>query len=204
MKWTILLITLIELHLVRSQISLTLNQLLKDVFTNYDKRTRPFENEQPLIFSARLTEAMLVKLDTESQTVSFNLAQYLKWQDPRLVWDPAKYDNISQFYIPTSLLWMPKIYFYNSIQTSSSLSDPDALILSNGNITVYLATFVTCASDVYMDRDSEAQTASFNIAQYLKWQDPRLVWDPAKYNNISQFYIPTSSIWTPNIFFYNR
>uniref|UniRef100_A0A914E4P6 Neurotransmitter-gated ion-channel ligand-binding domain-containing protein n=1 Tax=Acrobeloides nanus TaxID=290746 RepID=A0A914E4P6_9BILA len=63
---------------------------------------------------------------------------FKKWQDPRLVWDPAKYDNISQLYIPASSIWMPQIYFYNSIQTSSPLSDPDALLFVLINLLVYV------------------------------------------------------------------
>uniref|UniRef100_A0A914CLR2 Neurotransmitter-gated ion-channel ligand-binding domain-containing protein n=1 Tax=Acrobeloides nanus TaxID=290746 RepID=A0A914CLR2_9BILA len=135
-----------------SQLGQTLNQLLNNTFNNYDKRTRPFQGERPLIFSARITVAMLINLVSEAQTVSFNMAQYLRWQDPRLAWDPAKYNNISQIYVPSSSLWMPPIFFYNSIQTDAELSDPTALILSNGNITVYLPEFVNCVSRIVMDR----------------------------------------------------
>uniref|UniRef100_A0A914CN77 Neurotransmitter-gated ion-channel ligand-binding domain-containing protein n=1 Tax=Acrobeloides nanus TaxID=290746 RepID=A0A914CN77_9BILA len=115
------------MHLVYSQVYQTFNHLLNDTFNNYDKRIRPFQNERTVLFSARIAVAMLINLESEAQTVSFNMAQYLRWQDPRLAWDPAKYDNISEIYVPASSIWMPKIFFYNSIQTDTELKDPDAL-----------------------------------------------------------------------------
>uniref|UniRef100_A0A914DHR4 Neur_chan_LBD domain-containing protein n=1 Tax=Acrobeloides nanus TaxID=290746 RepID=A0A914DHR4_9BILA len=89
MRWSILIIVLIQIHLVYSQAYQTLNQLLNDTFNNYDKRTRPFQNERTVLFSARITVAMLINLVSEAQTVSFNMAQYLKMLDMRF----DKFDN---------------------------------------------------------------------------------------------------------------
>uniref|UniRef100_A0A914EKJ6 Neurotransmitter-gated ion-channel ligand-binding domain-containing protein n=1 Tax=Acrobeloides nanus TaxID=290746 RepID=A0A914EKJ6_9BILA len=73
------------------------------------------------------------------------MAQYLRWQDPRLAWDPAKYNNISKIYVPVSSLWMPPIFFYNSIQTDLELSDPAALfdyIFTLRRKTTYYTTVI--------------------------------------------------------------
>uniref|UniRef100_A0A914DWD6 Neurotransmitter-gated ion-channel ligand-binding domain-containing protein n=1 Tax=Acrobeloides nanus TaxID=290746 RepID=A0A914DWD6_9BILA len=139
----------------------TLNKLLNDTFNNYDKRIRPFENERPLIFSSRITVAMLINLVSEAQTVSFNMAQYLRWQDPRLAWDPAKYNNTNQIYVPSSLLWMPTLFFYNSIQTDSALTDPTALV------TIALATFFALVILLGIVADAMPKSNSMSVIAYI-------------------------------------
>jgi hypothetical protein len=35
------------------------------------------------------------------------------WRDPRLSWNPADFDNITQIRFPSSAIWRPDIQLFN-------------------------------------------------------------------------------------------
>ena len=43
-----------------------------------------------------------------------------------------------------------------------------------------------------------------NVWLEQEWQDHKLTWDPAEYNNVSRLYVPSQDIWLPDIVLYNR
>ena len=69
-----------------------------------------------------------------------------KWRDPELSWDPAKYNNITEIVVPHSLIWVPKIFVYNSMDTKPMLDDSrfDARIRHDGQIKLNIPEYVTC------------------------------------------------------------
>ena len=60
---------------------------------------------------------------------------YIKvnWNDPRLTWTPASYNNIEQVIIPASKLWLPDLVVINSVDTNIFLLGS---LLSNINVIV--------------------------------------------------------------------
>ena len=46
--------------------------------------------------------------------------------------------------------------------------------------------------------------AVFLVLLAKEWEDERLKWNPAEYNNLSTVRIPCQRIWLPDIVLYNR
>uniref|UniRef100_A0A914CQ22 Neurotransmitter-gated ion-channel ligand-binding domain-containing protein n=1 Tax=Acrobeloides nanus TaxID=290746 RepID=A0A914CQ22_9BILA len=93
---------------------------------------------------AKVTVAMLIEIKANEEIASFNIAHYHIWKDPRLVWDPLDYDNISNIYVPYSLVWRPKLYIYNGIDIKDLLHDDVQIvqIQNNGLVTSFTQQYV--------------------------------------------------------------
>jgi len=54
-----------------------------------------------------------------------------------------------------------------------------------------------------VDMNERAQTLTTNCEIITKWHDVFLMWDPAKYDNITDTRLPWERVWTPDIVLYN-
>ena len=52
-------------------------------------------------------------------------------------------------------------------------------------------------------QNERAQTMTTNCEIITKWHDVFLMWDPAKYDNITDTRLPWEEVWTPDIVLYN-
>uniref|UniRef100_A0A1I8GE68 Neur_chan_LBD domain-containing protein n=1 Tax=Macrostomum lignano TaxID=282301 RepID=A0A1I8GE68_9PLAT len=52
------------------------------------------------------------------------------------------------------------------------------------------------------DLDEPTQMLSVDVWVESTWQDCRLVWDPASFNNVTEFAIKSEQIWYPDLIFY--
>ncbi|CAK5107755.1 unnamed protein product [Meloidogyne enterolobii] len=109
--------------------------LLDFLFGGYDKRIRPFSDQQrPVIIEMTIVLAILTEL---------------KWKDPRLIWDPKLFSGLKQIVVPHSTVWLPKMFIYNSMDNKEMLTENrfDIRISSDGhikaNIPHYLFPFDT-------------------------------------------------------------
>ena len=61
----------------------------------------------------RITELVCLK-NERAQTLTTNCEIITKWRDIFLMWDPAKYDNITETRLPWERVWTPDIVLYNA------------------------------------------------------------------------------------------
>ncbi|VDM41119.1 unnamed protein product [Toxocara canis] len=135
----------------------------------YDKRIRPFVDEnRPVIVEmtivmAILTELVAMKkhpalnflsLQRENQQVAAVVfSQTQRWRDPKLTWNPLLFNNRTEVVVPQSLLWVPKLFVYNSMETKEMLNEDkfDAKVSHDGTIKLNIPQFVTCLCRLNID-----------------------------------------------------
>uniref|UniRef100_A0A7E4V033 Neurotransmitter-gated ion-channel ligand-binding domain-containing protein n=1 Tax=Panagrellus redivivus TaxID=6233 RepID=A0A7E4V033_PANRE len=107
-------------------------ELVDTLFDGYDRRIRPFDQEGiPVIIDMSIVLGILIEL---------------KWQDPKLAWNPAYFNNITQLVIPQSMIWLPKLFVYNSMTTIDMLTPNryDVRLYHDGTIKINIPQYVTC------------------------------------------------------------
>ncbi|KAG7283487.1 hypothetical protein CRUP_035280 [Coryphaenoides rupestris] len=75
-------------------------RLLKDLFVNYSKLTRPVANTSDV--------------DEKNQMMITNVWVKQEWNDYKLQWNPQDYDNVTSIRIPSEIIWRPDIVLYNN------------------------------------------------------------------------------------------
>jgi hypothetical protein len=98
--------------------------LIDAIFDGYDKRLRPYSTTgEPVIIEMTIVLAILTELRENQQVASFVISHLQKWTDPNLSWDPADFGGLKQLIIPQSMIWVPKLFVYNSMDTKAMLSE---------------------------------------------------------------------------------
>ncbi|KAM7354595.1 acetylcholine receptor subunit alpha-type acr-16-like [Cochliomyia hominivorax] len=106
--------------------------LMKDIINNYNPSVRPaLSNETIMVF----VDIEMQHFDFREKDGNFHLVGLLhvKWRDPKLVWNPKSYGNMSNIQINQRYIWVPDLEFYNNA--------PDKFIRMNQN------GFVTVKND---------------------------------------------------------
>lgn len=121
--------------------------LLNYMFSGYDRRIRPFANRnKPVIVEMTIVLAILTELRENQQVASFVISHHQKWVDPDLAWDPAEFGGLKQIVVPQSMVWVPKLFIYNSMDTKEMLSENrfDIRITNRGRLKMNIPQYVTC------------------------------------------------------------
>merc|ERR1711962_120208 len=96
----------------------------------------------------RLLIHELLLLDTRDQTLSISANLRVSWRDEFLQWEPSKFGNRKEVYIPASKIWQPDITLVRNIdQSFEVMKDTAAKIESTGHVTWLTPAFLsgTCA-----------------------------------------------------------
>jgi len=121
-----------------------ISQLRQAVFFGYDKNAIPIKMDEEGDFDPIQVSVALAPrwIDMDSQgilTLIFWLR--LKWNDPRLSWNPEEHYNISTFRITPNELWKPDVAIFNKQDLNTGINAADARssnvnahVYSNGNI----------------------------------------------------------------------
>ncbi|KAI6236501.1 Neur-chan-LBD domain-containing protein [Aphelenchoides besseyi] len=112
------------------------SELLDRLLSKYDKRVRPFADEQkPVTIQMTIVLSILTELRENEQTASF----------VRLQWNPDENQGLKQLVVPVSLLWIPKLFIYNSVETKDMLTSErfDARVQHTGEIRINLPQYVS-------------------------------------------------------------
>ncbi|XP_055954377.1 acetylcholine receptor subunit epsilon-like [Patella vulgata] len=64
------------------------------------------------------------KLESSSQTLVASIWLKLTWKDEYLVWNKTDYDEIGRVVIPAKRVWVPDLYFSNSVSIQSGILTP--------------------------------------------------------------------------------
>uniref|UniRef100_A0A914I7K1 Uncharacterized protein n=1 Tax=Globodera rostochiensis TaxID=31243 RepID=A0A914I7K1_GLORO len=111
-------------------------RLFHTLFHRYDRRIRP-----PSISSNKAA----VQRENE-QVAAYVISHTQRWQDKRLAWRPYEHGNISELIVPQKMLWQPKMFVYNSMDTKEMLNEEkyDVRLRWDGHIKVNIPQYVTC------------------------------------------------------------
>ncbi|CAJ0955306.1 unnamed protein product, partial [Mesorhabditis belari] len=106
-------------------------------------------------------------LDAESQILSLCWELELSWRDPRLAWNPKKFNNTGILFVTTDSIWTPD----NQIGNAKSMDSvhPDSLrtimLLSNGTVTLPMVYYSEVACPVNITKfPFDNQTCAIPIA----------------------------------------
>ncbi|XP_076456891.1 neuronal acetylcholine receptor subunit alpha-7-like [Babylonia areolata] len=95
-------------------------KLRGDIFTGYDYEVRPEDVTHVLL---DFSPTSLSKIDIKSGTMEISGWWTLNWNDTRLTWNPASYDNIEETHVFQHEVWTPTIIVYNSVDNLSALNE---------------------------------------------------------------------------------
>lgn len=107
-------------------------KLINKLLDGYNAYERPSEDDNsPLIVEFLVTLQQIMDVDEKNQVVHSNLWLTMKWNDYKLKWDPADYNNITTIRLPQKLLWKPDILMYNSADKLFDGSYPVNMVVSS-------------------------------------------------------------------------
>ncbi|KAL3832636.1 hypothetical protein ACJMK2_024264 [Sinanodonta woodiana] len=145
-------------------------RLVQDLMKEYDKRIRPSKNHtQTLNVTFGVALAQIIDVDERNQIITTNCWLNQGWLDNKLVWDPAKYGNISVIRLPHGDVWKPDILLYNNADVSSTVTtvSTNVIVTNEGNVTWLLMSIFrsSCSIDVkYFPYD--VQNCSMEFASW--------------------------------------
>nr|XP_023695009.1 neuronal acetylcholine receptor subunit alpha-2-like isoform X2 [Paramormyrops kingsleyae] len=91
------------------------DELFKKLFIGYNKWSRPVSNiSDVVIVKFGLSIAQLIDVDEKNQMMTTNVWLKQEWNDYKLRWKPADYENITSIRVPSELIWVPDIVLYNN------------------------------------------------------------------------------------------
>ncbi|KAH7726223.1 nicotinic acetylcholine receptor 8 [Aphelenchoides avenae] len=110
------------------------DQLYEDLMYFYNKNVRPVKNtSQPLKVKFGASLIRIIDVDEVNQVLTTNLWLEMQWCDYKLVWDPAKFNNIKKLHIPSDQIWIPDIILYNNADGEPHISiTSDAIVYYTG------------------------------------------------------------------------
>uniref|UniRef100_A0A3P8YGD1 Cholinergic receptor, nicotinic, alpha 4b n=1 Tax=Esox lucius TaxID=8010 RepID=A0A3P8YGD1_ESOLU len=90
-------------------------QLIKNLFANYNKLSRPVANTSDVVLvHFGLSIAQLIDVDEKNQMMTTNVWVKQEWNDYKLRWNPEEYENVTSIRIPSEFIWRPDIVLYNN------------------------------------------------------------------------------------------
>ncbi|XP_038073410.1 neuronal acetylcholine receptor subunit alpha-10-like [Patiria miniata] len=128
------------------------NELLKDMFANYNPIIRPVLNASASI-QVRLGAALqqIIEMDEKNQVLTVNLWMRMQWTDRNFHWDPADYGGTDTLIVPINSIWRPDIVLYTNADSGfSGMMETNAAITNTGIVywnapAIYTST---CKIDV--------------------------------------------------------
>uniref|UniRef100_H3A283 Cholinergic receptor nicotinic alpha 2 subunit n=2 Tax=Latimeria chalumnae TaxID=7897 RepID=H3A283_LATCH len=90
-------------------------RLFNSLFTAYNRLSRPVSNiSDVVIVKFGLSIAQLIDVDEKNQMMTTNVWLNQEWNDYKLRWNPADYDNVTSIRVPSEIIWIPDIVLYNN------------------------------------------------------------------------------------------
>ncbi|XP_063729180.1 gamma-aminobutyric acid receptor subunit alpha-6-like isoform X2 [Symsagittifera roscoffensis] len=181
----------------QEEVSRTLDRL----FFKYDSRLRPNYGGPPVLINVTVLLGNLGPISEVEMNFRLDMALRQKWNDPRLKFSPpegARSDELSLNYEFASKIWLPDIFFPESIQSfKHDVMQPNTLVRLYPNGDLLMSTRVTVISKCPMDLSffpMDLQTCSLLIESYgyttedlvLLWSHGRTL-ESSAYFEIAQF-----------------
>ncbi|KAK6751640.1 hypothetical protein RB195_003203 [Necator americanus] len=118
--------------------------ILRDIFASYDKRVIPFTHG-PVVINMTIVLGILVEVRENEQLAAYVISHTQRWYDRRLRWDPNNYRGQKEVIVPQSMVWIPKLFVYNSLESKEMLTPnrADVRLYHNGAIKVNIPQYVS-------------------------------------------------------------
>ncbi|XP_069618312.1 acetylcholine receptor subunit epsilon-like [Ranitomeya imitator] len=109
-------------------------RLIEDIFSNYDKQSRPVKSINDIIeVKLKLTLTNLISLKEREETLTTNVWILITWDDYRLTWNESDYGGIDVVRVPYYMVWLPDIVLENNIDGQFEVAYyANVLVYSNG------------------------------------------------------------------------
>uniref|UniRef100_A0A914C5U2 Neurotransmitter-gated ion-channel ligand-binding domain-containing protein n=1 Tax=Acrobeloides nanus TaxID=290746 RepID=A0A914C5U2_9BILA len=131
-------------------------KLTADLFDKYKNEHPPKGyNGTGVVITVEMFGAIVIEVKETEQVTSYLIAHNQKWVDPRLRWDPKKYDGIESIVVPLQKIWRPDTYIYNSIEVKDLVDNEKDFARLNyiGEIEIncpqYVQAFCTIAVHMF-------------------------------------------------------
>ncbi|CAI4228340.1 unnamed protein product [Auanema sp. JU1783] len=120
------------------------SSILQRIFQDYDKRVLP-NNDGPVLINMSIVLGILIELRENQQLASYVISHTQRWKDHRLSWNPADFQEQTEVIVPQTMVWIPKLFVYNSVETKEMLSPnrADVRLHSDGEIKVNIPQYVS-------------------------------------------------------------
>ncbi|ESP05441.1 hypothetical protein LOTGIDRAFT_103111, partial [Lottia gigantea] len=89
--------------------------LFQDLFEEYNYDSRPVQNASQTVhidFGIALNQ--ILDLEEKHQVLSTAVWIYETWYAENLMWDPSKYNNLDTLIIPSTKIWLPDLFLFNT------------------------------------------------------------------------------------------
>ncbi|GMR47076.1 hypothetical protein PMAYCL1PPCAC_17271, partial [Pristionchus mayeri] len=126
-------------------------RLYVDLFSTYYPHQSPYntgcfvsQSIKRILFKIHFKIPNLPQVEVQ-MTHSHVIGVEMIWRDPRLTWDPTKYNNIKYIYVRSSDLWMPEVTACESSSYSLITSEygQKATLNSTGHVTMISIGYVS-------------------------------------------------------------
>ncbi|CAI2352012.1 unnamed protein product [Caenorhabditis sp. 36 PRJEB53466] len=117
--------------------------ILNDIFIGYDRRVLPFV-QGPVLVNMTIVLGILIELKENQQLAAYVISHTQRWYDGRLSWDPDKYRGQREVIVPQNMVWIPKLFVYNSLESKDMLTEnrADVRLYHTGRIKINIPQYV--------------------------------------------------------------
>jgi len=168
---------IIVLLLIQTFIQLTVGQHLQDVnklyddlFANYRKGVTPRTNQSlPFEIEFAFYLQSLTSFQEIKETLALVASIHMVWTDVSLSWDPNTYGGIQSIDIPSSDIWLPKVYLMNNAEEVSPIGGGQTFqvqVTSDGSVVFISGGIMKakCPTDLStFPFDTQTCTLSFQM-----------------------------------------
>ncbi|XP_040271166.1 acetylcholine receptor subunit epsilon-like isoform X1 [Bufo bufo] len=146
-------------------------QLIKELFSNYDEKTRPVRSVKDIIqVQLKLTLTNLISLNEKEEMMTTNVWLQLLWDDYRLTWNSSEYGGIEVLRIRPDMVWLPEIVMENNIDGQFEVAYYANVLVRNDGFMSWLPPAIfrsTCSIEVtYFPFDWQNCTLVFRSQTY--------------------------------------
>ena len=85
------------------------------------------------------------------------------------MWDPDRFGGIRYIVMPQTLIWTPKMFIYNSVDTKDMLTESryDLRVSHDGQVKANIPIYVTCTCILYIEVDLGSPIQPYSNAAYF-------------------------------------
>ncbi|XP_075062503.1 acetylcholine receptor subunit epsilon-like isoform X2 [Mixophyes fleayi] len=189
------------------------NRLINDLFTDYDKQSRPAKSINDVIeVRLKLTLTNLISLKEKEETMTTNVWLQLEWDDYRMSWNASEYGGINVVRVRHDMVWLPDIVLENNIDGQFDVAYyANVLVYDSGymywlppaifrsacslEVTYFPFDWQNCSlvfrSQSYNAKEIDLQLAHADIGGPMEWIDI----DPAAFTENGEWAIKHCPAW---------
>ncbi|XP_062617358.1 neuronal acetylcholine receptor subunit alpha-9-like [Saccostrea cucullata] len=111
--------------------------LLKSLFQKYNPNARPATVAVPIVNVDHSMDFIRINSFRDS-TLKSDVWVTMRWQDPRLVWNPSNYFGLTSFSIGSDKVWTPDVVLYNGVGDIQKADLSRRIVVNNNGMILWL------------------------------------------------------------------